>query len=132
MITDTPDAVLVQDAFDAFDAGDFDRLSGILAEDLVWESTGAHQLAGVYTGREEVFGFLGRAVELTEDTLRPQPLDIAGTDGRVLVRARTVGRRPDGRSIEVEEFLVFDIEEGRVRKVRTLVPDAETWNAFWT
>jgi len=131
MFTNTPEAVLVQDVFAAFSAGDFDRLSRILAEDLVWESTGVHALAGVYKGREEVFGFLGRAVELTEDTLRPQPIDIAGTDGRVLVRARTSGRRPDGRSVDVEEFLVVELREGRVRQVRTLVPDAETWNAFW-
>lgn len=131
MFTDTPDAGLVRDTFVAFGAGDFDRLSQILAEDLEWEATGAHPLAGVYKGREEVFGFLGRAVELTEGTLQPHPIDIAGTDGRVLVRSNTSGRRPDGRSVDVEEFLVFDLENGRVRQVRSLVPDADIWNAFW-
>jgi uncharacterized protein len=131
MFTDTPDAVLVRDTFGAFGAGDFDRLSDILAEDLVWESTGTHPLAGVYKGREEVFGFLGRAVELTEGSLLLRPIDIAGTDGRVLIRARTSGHRSDGRSVDVEEFLIFELEDGRVRQVRTLAPDAETWNAFW-
>ena len=131
MFTDTPDAMLVRDTFGAFGAGDFDRLSQILADDLVWEATGVHPLAGVYKGREDVFGFLGRAVELTEGTLAPQPIDIAGTDGRVLVRARTSGRRPDGRSVDVEEFLVIELENGHVRQVRSLVPDAGTWNAFW-
>ena len=40
MFTDTADAVLVRRTFAAFNDGDFDVLSQILAEDIVWEATG--------------------------------------------------------------------------------------------
>ena len=131
MFTDTADAVLVRRTFAAFNDGDFDVLSQILAEDIVWEATGAHPLAGSYKGREEVYGFLGRAVELTEGTLRPHPLDIAGVDGRVLVRSQTTGRRPDGRQVDVEEFMIIEVGGGQVRRVRSSVPEQATWDAFW-
>ena len=50
MFTDTADAVLVRRTFAAFNDGDFDVLSQILAEDIVWEAAGGTPARGQLQG----------------------------------------------------------------------------------
>ena len=62
-----PNVARIRDGYAAFAKGDFAALTDLLAEDLVWHQGGRSQLAGDYRGREAVFGYFAKLMEVTED-----------------------------------------------------------------
>ena len=61
-----PNVARIRDGYAAFAKGDFAALTDLLAEDLVWHQGGRNQLAGDYRGREAVFGYFAKLMEVTE------------------------------------------------------------------
>jgi len=60
----------IKDGYAAFAKGDFAVLNDLFAEDILWHEPGQNQLSGVYRGRDAVYGFFGRLMELTEGSIR--------------------------------------------------------------
>ena len=61
-----PNVARIRDGYAAFAKGDFAVLNDLFAEDLLWHIGGRSQLTKDYRGRDEVYGFFGRLMELTE------------------------------------------------------------------
>ena len=53
----------LRECFDAFAAGDMQKLSEIIAEDVKWHEPSGTRLGGDYNGREDVFGRLFGTVD---------------------------------------------------------------------
>jgi ketosteroid isomerase-like protein len=70
---------------------------------------------------------------MTAGTLQAIP-GIVLTDGHghVAVTTRIRATRPDGRSFDDEQILLFTIEDGRVRSVEQHVGDPTAVTAFWS
>lgn len=80
-----PNGELVMEVFEAFGKGDMDTLARVFDDDIQWHDVGASRLSGDYRGKEEVFGYFGKLMELTEGTFRVDLHAILADDDHVVV-----------------------------------------------
>lgn len=123
-------AALVGSIFVAFSRREGFALRGLFAEDAVWIVPGRGVMAGTYRGREAIFRFLARLPEETEGTYSSELVDVLASETRAAALYRARGTRR-GRTLELDQVLLFRIEDGLVREVLALPSDPETFEAFW-
>lgn len=121
---------IVRRIFDAFARNEGFALRRLFAEDAVWNVPGSGVMAGVYSGRDEIFRFLARLPKETGGTYSSELVDVLASDGRAAALYRARGSR-HGRSLELDQVLLFEIEDGLVREVLALPSDPEAFEAFW-
>lgn len=108
-----PNAARIRDGYAAFVKGDFTVLNDLLADDVVWHQAGRSQLAGDYRGRDAVYGFFGRLLEVTQGTFHLDQQAVFADDqlGVALVLASST---VDGQSVTAREAHIFRMRDGRV------------------
>jgi len=116
--------------FDAFARNEGFALRGLFAEDAVWNVPGRGVMAGVYSGRDEIFRFLARLPKETGGTYSSELIDVLASDGRAAALYRARGTR-HGRTLELDQVLLFTIEGGVVQRVLALPSDPDAFEAFW-
>ena len=121
---------LVRRIFAAFAQREGFALRGLFAEDASWTVPGRGAMAGVHRGRDEIFRFLARLPKETDGTYSSTLRDVLASEDRAaaLYVARGVRR---GRTLELDQLLLFGIEEGMVREVLALPSDPDAFEAFW-
>jgi ketosteroid isomerase-like protein len=130
--TAAAEVAAVRGGFDAVAAGDTDRFAAMFHPDATWNHRNDDRLGGIKTGVQEILGFLGTSVQLTDGTLRPVPeIFMSDGAGHVAVRTRISGTRPDGRSFDDIQMLLFTLHDGRVQTVDQYVGDPTRVAAFW-
>jgi len=106
-------ATRLRGGYAAFATGDFAVLTDLFAEDLVWHVGGRSQLAGEYRGRDAVFAFFGKLMEVTEGSFH---LDVhavlADDEHAVALVVNTMSR--GGQSITGNAAHVFHMRDGKV------------------
>ena len=108
-----PNVARIMDGYAAFAKGDFAVLNDLFAEDALWHEPGRHQLAGDYRGREAVYEFFGRLLELTEGSLRLDIQTVFADDVHgvaLLVSSASRG----GRSVTVNDAHIYRLRDGVV------------------
>jgi hypothetical protein len=121
---------VVRRIFDAFARKEGLALRGLFAEDAVWVVPGSGVMAGTYHGREAIFRFLGRLPKETDGTYGSELTDVLASDGRAAALYRARGRR-HGRTLELDQVLLFRMEAGLVVEVLALPSDPDAFEAFW-
>jgi ketosteroid isomerase-like protein len=116
--------------FDAFARKEGFALRGLFAEDAVWSVPGQSVMSGVFRGRDEIFRFLARLPKETDGTYRSELRDVLASDERAAALYRARGTR-HGRTLELDQVLLFRIEDGLVREVLALPTDPEAFESFW-
>lgn len=122
---------LVREIFDAFARRQGFALRGLFAEDAVWTVPGRGVMAGVFRGREEIFRFLARLPKETDGTYGSSLQDVLASDERAAALYTARGTR-HGRTLELDQVLLFRIEDGLVRDVLALPSDPEAFEDFWS
>lgn len=112
-MADHPNVELLRKGYNAYSSGDMDVLQELFAEDIQWHIAGRSQLSGDYKGRDAVFGFFGKLMELTEGTAKLEVHDILANDehGVALV---TGSSSRGGKTLEGPDVHVFHIRNGQV------------------
>lgn len=121
---------LVRRIFEAFARKEGFALRGLFAEDAVWIVPGHGAMAGTYRGREEIFRFLARLPKETEGTYGSELRDVLASDARAAALYRARGTRL-GRTLELDQVLLFRIADGLVQEVLALPSDPDDFEAFW-
>jgi ketosteroid isomerase-like protein len=121
---------LVQRIMDAFADKEGFALRDCFAEDAVWHVPGGGVMSGTYRGRAEIFRFLARLPKLTNGTYRSTFIDSLASDERGAGLYRARGER-EGRSIDIDQVLLFTIRDGVVTEVLALPSDPAAFEAFW-
>jgi ketosteroid isomerase-like protein len=78
--TEHPNATRLREGFAAFARGDLDAVRADMAENCTWVNTGTTELAGTYTGWDQISGMFGRLFELTDGTLSMNVVAAIGDD----------------------------------------------------
>lgn len=123
------DAV-VRTIFDAFARKEGLALRGVFAEDAVWSVPGRGVMAGTYEGREAIFRFLAKLQKETSGTYGSELVDVLASDERAAALYRARGTR-HGRTLELDQVLLFQISHGLVRRVLALPSDPDAFETFW-
>jgi len=123
---------VVRAAFETFGRGDLDAFATHFHANATWNHRNPDRLGGLHDGIDAILAFLRSSGELTAGTLRAVP-EATMTDGSSLVGVitRISGSRPDGRTFDDRQVLVFAIEDGKVRSVDQYIGDPPTVTAFW-
>ena len=121
---------LVRRIFDAFARKQGFSLRECFAEDAVWHVPGSSVMAGTYSGRSEIFRFLGNLPKLTDGTYTSRLIDVLASDGRAAALYRASGERDD-RSLDIDQVLLFTIKSGLVTEVLALPNDPAAFEEFW-
>jgi hypothetical protein len=105
--------------------------SARVGERCVWTIGGSSAIAGEYAGRDAVIGMFRRLHELTDGTYSVELLwELAdGERGVAYYRAR--GSRPDGRTIDLDQAIVYRLDGATWVEVRALPFDQRVFDAFW-
>jgi ketosteroid isomerase-like protein len=126
----TENEAVVRRIFEAFARKEGLALRGLFAEDAVWTVEGHGVMAGTYRGREAIFRFLAKLRKETGGTYRSELIDVLASDDRAAALYRARGER-HGRTLELDQLLLFRIEESLVREVLALPSDPGAFEAFW-
>ena len=121
---------VVRRIFDAFARRDAFALRGLFAADAVWTVPGDSAMAGAYHGPEAIFQFLARLPKETDGTYRSELVDVLASDGRAAALYRATGTRRD-RSLDIEQVLLFRLEDGAVAEVLALPSEPAAFEEFW-
>jgi ketosteroid isomerase-like protein len=123
-------AALVRRIMEAFADKEGFALRECFHEDAVWHVPGDGVMAGTYRGRSEIFRFLARLPKLTGGTYRSRVLDVLASEKRGAGLYRATGER-EGRTIDIDQLLLFTIRDGLVAEVLALPSDPAAFEAFW-
>jgi uncharacterized protein len=123
-------AAVVRQIFDAFARKEGLALRGLFADDATWSVPGRGVMAGSYEGRAAIFRFLAKLPKETDGTYSSELVDVLVSDDRAAALYRARGTRHD-RALELDQVLLFRIEEGLVRHVLALPSDPEAFETFW-
>jgi uncharacterized protein len=108
-----PNVTRIKDGYAAFAKGDFAVLNDLFAEDLLWHIGGRSQLTKDYRGRDQVYGFFGKLMELTEGSFH---LDLhavfADDEHGVALVVGTASR--GGKSLTINEAHIYHLRDGKV------------------
>ncbi|MFN0155805.1 MAG: nuclear transport factor 2 family protein [Gaiella sp.] len=123
-------ARVVRRIFDAFAARDALSLRDVFADDAVWTVPGDGVMAGTFSGPHEILRFLGRLPRETDGTYRSELIDVLASEGRAAAFYRARGER-SGRTLDIEQLLLFEISGGLVTRVTALPCDPVAFESFW-
>ena len=121
---------IVRSIFSAFARQEGFALRGLFAEDAVWTVPGTGVMSGVFRGREEIFRFLARLPKETGGTYGSELRDVLASDERAAALYRARGTR-HGRTLELDQVLLFTLEDGHVTRVLALPSDPDAFEEFW-
>jgi len=130
-VTRAENEALVRRIFDAFAQKRGFALRDVFADNAVWTVPGSGSMAGTFTGREEIFAFLGRLPKETGGTYSSTLIDVLASDTRAAALYRASGER-GGRRLELDQVLLFRIEDGLVQEVLALPSDPAAFERFWS
>ena len=132
MTTATTSTDVVRAGFEAFGRGDLAAFAEQFEPDATWNHRNPDRLGGVHAGIDAIIAFLEESGRSTAGTLRAVPTAMmADGDGHVCVLTRVSGTRPDGRTFDDAQVLVFTVEGERVRSVDQYIGDPPAVTAFW-
>jgi len=132
MTTATTSTDVVRAGFEAFGRGDLAAFAEQFEPDATWNHRNPDRLGGIHAGIDAIIAFLEESGRSTAGTLRAVPTAMmADGDGHVCVLTRVSGTRPDGRTFDDAQVLVFTVEGERVRSVDQYIGDPPAVTAFW-
>ena len=125
-------AELIRRGYAAFNAGDMDTLMGLFDENASWHTPGRSPIAGDNVGREAAFAQFGRYGGDTGGTFKAELRELlADDDGRVVGIHHNTAER-DGKTLDVDCCLVFQVRDGKVVDGREHFYDLHAWDEFWS
>ncbi len=124
-----PNVALVQAFYEAYAAGDVDRMKReVLSSDVTWAIPGHHPLSGVKRGAQEIAAYFA---QLPKANFQAEPLVIAAEGDYVIDVHRGWGSCQDV-TLDMHWVLVFRIEDGRIKEVENYAADQHAADLFFT
>lgn len=125
-------ADLIRRGYEAFNSADMETLTEIFDESASWHTPGRSSLAGDHEGREATFAYFGQLGEQTGGTFRAELRSVTADDeGHVVGIHHNSGER-NGKQLDVDVALVFELKEGRVVDGREYFHDLYAQDEFWS
>ena len=125
-------AAIVRRGYEAFNAGDMDTLTELFEENASWHTPGRSSIAGDQEGRDACFAQFGRFGSGTDGTFRAELRAVlADDDGRVVGVHHNTAER-NGKRLDVDCCLLFQLEDGKVTSGREHFYDLNAWDEFWS
>lgn len=126
------DAELIRRGYEAFNKGDMETLTELFDENAVWHTPGRSSVAGDHEGREAAFALFGRYGGETGGTFKAELRYVLADDDGHAVGIHHNSAERDGKQLDVDCALVFEIKDGQVVDGREHFYDLNAWDEFWS
>ena len=103
----------------------------VFADDITWHIPGRSALAGDYKSKEQVFGLLGKIMELSEGTFQIEIHDLFANDEHGVVLVKSKGQRA-GKTLENNEVHVWHLRGGKASEFWGHAGDQYAVDEFWS
>jgi len=123
-----PNDDLLRRGYDAFSRGDLNAIP--FADDITFHIPGKNRLAGDYAGKEKVFGFLGKVMELSGGSFRLEVHDVVAGNEHAVGLTNHSGQR-EGRTADYHSVHVWHVRGGKLVELWEQ-PDQPAFDAFWS
>jgi ketosteroid isomerase-like protein len=124
-------AAIVRRGYEAFNSADMKTLTELFDERAVWRVPGLSSLAGDHEGREATFAYFGRLGQETGGSFRAELQHLLADGDRVVGIHHNSAER-DGKQLDVDLCLVFQLENGRITEGVEHYHDLYAWDEFWS
>ena len=113
-MTTHPNALLLENAYQAIGQGDLQPMLSMLAEDITWTDSTLGPLAGSYA-KDEVPRFFGTMMDVYHGTLRVEIAGMIADDDHGIVLTRESGT-VDGQPVAWTAVHVYTFGNGRITR----------------
>lgn len=125
-------AEIVRRGYEAFNSADMETLTQLFDQNATWHTPGHSPIAGDHVGRDACFAQFGHYGGDTGGTFQADLERLFEDDeGRVVGFHHNRAER-DGRQLDVDCCLVFELKDGRVLDGREFFYDLDAWDEFWS
>lgn len=124
-------AAVVRRGYEAFIAGDMDKLMEQYTEDSVWHVGGSGPMAGDKKGKDAILAYFGELASRTNGSLKVTLEDVTVGD-RYTVGVHSYYAERDGKSINERSVLVCSVSGGKLTEVFEMHEDPARADDFWT
>jgi uncharacterized protein len=125
-------AALIRRGYEAFNAGDMETLTAVFDEDASWHTPGRSSVAGDHEGRDAAFELFGRYGGETGGTFKAELRQVLADDHGYVVGIHHNSGERNGKHLDVDCCLVFEVKDGKVVDGREHFYDLNAWDEFWS
>ncbi len=122
---------LVRQGYEAMAQGDGSVLAAMLSQKTRWIIHGEGDLAGTYTGPNEIFEFWKLVAKKTGGGLQLELRDVVANDERAVALVTVRGSR-NGRSLDERQIVVFEFDGDKVESASFVYERPQVYDAFWS
>ena len=127
-----PNVQRLKEGYAAFKEQNFEKISELFADDIVWHVPGTSPLSGDYKGKEEVFGFFMKSMEMSGGTFSLETHDFFANDERGVVLVTATAQR-EGKTLNSMQAHVLRLnDQGQTVEFWGLADDTATASEFWS
>jgi len=131
-MTADENVAIMRRGYAAFNSGDLNTLVELFDEGAVWHLPGRSRFAGDYQSREATLAYFGQLAQETGGTFQAELQHVLADDeDRVIGIQRSTAQR-DGKRLDVDNCIVFELKDGRVVDGREHFEDLYAWDQFWS
>jgi uncharacterized protein len=113
---------LVRSTWDAFTRGDVKAAFTNLADDVTWSIPGSiPNLSGTKRGKDGIFAFLGSVAKVFPAGLKSEVKHVHAAGDTVVLEMTNRGTTADGKPYENDYCFVFEVDGGKIRRIREYV-----------
>ncbi len=126
-----PNEELLRKGYEAFSRGDMNTLRDeVFAGDVTFHIPGKNQLAGNHVGKENVFNFLGKVMELSGGSFRIELHDLLASDEHAVALTNGTGQR-GSKTANYHSVHVWDVRGGKISELWEH-PEQDKFDEFWS
>jgi ketosteroid isomerase-like protein len=126
-----PNADVLAAHLDALSRGDIATAMSSYSNDVVLHYPGRNPLSGDYRGKDRVLALMGRVMELTQGSFRPDVHDILASDDHVAALV-TVRAERNGQPVEWTSIDLFHVRDGKLAEHWVHEADQDMVDRFWS
>lgn len=126
-----PNVERLRKGYAAYSTGDMAVLTELFAEDTLWHIAGRSPVSGDYKGRDAVFGFFGKLMELSGGTSKVEVHDLLANDDHAVAIVTGTGTR-NGKTLNSPDVHVFHMRDGQVAEFWDSPLDQYEADEFWS
>jgi ketosteroid isomerase-like protein len=121
----------VRRGYAAFSAGDADSLRELMAPDVVQNVPGSSPMAGAHKGIDSVLALYGDLATRSNGTIKVELREVMSNGADQVLAVHRVTAEREGRTLDMQEALLFTMRDGKVVEMQDFQPDIEAQDAFW-
>ncbi|SDC75483.1 hypothetical protein SAMN05660690_2419 [Geodermatophilus telluris] len=130
-MSDHPNLTRMREGYTAFAKGDLAALTELWRDDVRWHEPGHTPVSGDYEGPQAVFAMFGRSMELTENSLRVEPVLLCADAEHGTALVRMTAHRGDRHLDTLTAHVVRFDGEGRLAEFWSAPIDEPAIDAFF-